>query len=237
MKKDLILLCVILGLSGCRWGSDGGGSFTGDGNIQQEERSIGLFHAIEVDNIGTVIFTQGQHYTVRIEAEASIVPHVITKVHNDTLHICMEGTVTKALPIFYYVTAPQLKEIELSGTAAFQAEQLRADKLEIDMTGASHVSAHLDVASLDVEASGSSHFYLEGSALHQKFNLAGAAQGQAAQLAGDKVSVETSGAASLTVNVAQQLHAVVSGASYVGYKGEPRLTIRQSGTASINSIQ
>jgi hypothetical protein len=104
-----------------------------------------------------------------------------------------------------------------SGAAKGSADGLRADKLKIELSGASdcRISGQSDY--LKIEASGASHL-------------------KALEFLSRHVDVEASGASSASVQVQKSLKVDASGASHVKYKGRPIISKDLSGAASLHQV-
>ncbi len=104
-----------------------------------------------------------------------------------------------------------------SGASKGMIEGLHADKLKIELSGASDckISGHTDY--LKVDASGASHL-------------------KALDFFARNVDVEASGASSAQLHVQKSLKVDASGASHVKYKGSPVISKDLSGAASLHQV-
>ncbi len=104
-----------------------------------------------------------------------------------------------------------------SGASKGLIEGLHADKLKIELSGASDckITGHTDY--LKVEASGASHL-------------------KALDFFARNVDVDASGASSAQVHVQKSLKVDASGASHVKYKGSPVINKDLSGAASLHQV-
>jgi hypothetical protein len=104
-----------------------------------------------------------------------------------------------------------------SGASKGLIEGLHADKLKMELSGASDckITGHTDY--LKVEASGASHL-------------------KALDFFARNVDVEASGASSAQVHVQKSLKVDASGASHVKYKGSPVISKDVSGAASLHQV-
>lgn len=107
--------------------------------------------------------------------------------------------------------------ISFSGAAKGIAEGIRADKLKIELSGASDFKISGQSDYLKVDASGASHL-------------------KALELISRNVDVEASGASSAQVHVQKTLQVDASGASHVKYKGRPLIKKDLSGAASLHQV-
>jgi putative autotransporter adhesin-like protein len=103
---------------------------------------------------------------------------------------------------------------ETSGASSLDATAIRADRLEIRASGASHLRIAGETGDLDAEASGASKLELQS-------------------LAADDGRIQVSGASSADVDVRDQLEVDASGASTVHYQGSPDLSVESSGSSTV----
>ncbi|MHA8062521.1 head GIN domain-containing protein [Aquirufa aurantiipilula] len=104
-----------------------------------------------------------------------------------------------------------------SGASKGQLNQINADKLNVELSGASKLNISGHAGKLNVDASGASH--MEGTNLMAR-----------------DTDVEASGASHVSVQSQKTLRVDASGASKVSYKGVPTISKDLSGAASINQV-
>jgi hypothetical protein len=107
--------------------------------------------------------------------------------------------------------------LSFSGAAKGLAEGLRADKLKIELSGASD-------------------FKMSGQSDYLKIDASGASNLKALEFLSRNVDVEASGASSAQVHVQKTLQVDASGASHVKYKGSPIIKKDLSGAASLHQV-
>jgi hypothetical protein len=107
--------------------------------------------------------------------------------------------------------------LSFSGAAKGLAEGLRADKLKIELSGASD-------------------FKMSGQSEYLKVDASGASNLKALEFLSRNVDVEASGASSAQVHVQKTLQVDASGASHVKYKGSPLIKKDLSGAASLHQV-
>lgn len=88
----------------------------GSGNIVTEERNVALFDKIKASRSIHVFLTQGENFTVKVEAEDNILPYIETNVLNHLLHLTLqEGINVKSREdIKVHVTLPKITALHAS---------------------------------------------------------------------------------------------------------------------------
>lgn len=129
--------------------------------------------------------------------------------------------------------------LELSSASRAQTDELRFNKLELTLSGASRIDfGALQGEALSAWVSGASRAEVqgEGSVQTLRVDASGASRFKAASLSAEDARVKASGASRAELGPTRSLDADASGASSIGYRGEPRLAQKTSGASNIHSI-
>lgn len=188
-----------------------------------EVRDVSGFKGVSIANTITADISAGQDFKVVVEADEDVLPHVITKVRNNSLIVEFERDWWKSLgrsdrkkKVHVTISLPELDDLDVSGASQASVTGVNSDSLTIDISGAS-------VASVD------------GTARNVNIDLSGASQLQAQQLFTETAEMDLSGASTVKINVSTRLNVEASGASSVNYAGSPRVTKSTSGASSVSS--
>ncbi len=212
-----------------------------DGNA--EIRNTEKFTAIQVSGSIDVYMSQGTETRVVVSAaDNNTRDKIITEVKNGVLIIGLKSismTYNDRKNIRAYVSAPDLAKISMSGSTNFYVDgSLRAQNLEIEMSGASDFKGDVVAENLRLNGSGSVDFNLGGSSKNLKISVSGASDVKAKGHIADFCDASASGSSDIYITVKEELKAVASGASDIKYYGNP--SVRQaaaSGAASIKKMQ
>ena len=141
------------------------------------------------------------------------------------------------------ITLPELRGLYLSGASegnvtGFKSSQdfdltlSGASELNMDMetgnflceiSGASEVTGYLKASSSDIVLSGASKIRVNGSGGDIKIDASGASQVDLANFNVNNADISFSGASDGSLNINGRLDAVLSGASFLEYSGNPTL--------------
>ena len=199
---------------------------------QQETRLLTGFSRIEVYGSAEVRLRQGTTEGATIEAAAKTLPRIRTEVRDRTLFIdvaqerqwsdWMHWSGRRRTP---RVTVDFIK---------LAADDLRADELRLDFSGASTVRiGNLQASRLHLEGSGATKADLAGKVGTQVVNLSGAGSYAATGLESDRAEVHVSGAGKAFINARTSLAVEISGAGLVEYLGNPKLEQDISGVGKV----
>lgn len=172
--------------------------------------------------------------TLQIIADSSILSKI--KVNYDE-----EGIEIYALDFrrSYSVTAivpasKKLQSIEIGGASSFTSDgDIKAEKLDIEVSGASHFDANIDCQSLEVSVSGASSAEIGGKAINAKIDVSGASKlsSNGEYLNTDYADVDISGASQAEIICNKNITGEASGASKLSFRGEAKADVSTSGAS------
>lgn len=196
--------------------SGSGENVTGSGILKTEERTVGGFDRVSIEGIGELRIEQSGEESLTIEAEDNLLPLLISEVEGSRLKLGIRpnSSISATKPIVYRLKVRSLNGIDGSGSVTIDAVGLDADRLEVGLSGT--------VKSV-----------LAGSATAQVVTISGAGRFDGRALTGRTAEIEVSGIGRAVVNVSDELSARASGASTVGYLGDPDVDQQASGVARV----
>jgi hypothetical protein len=133
------------------------------------------------------------------------------------------------------ILMPQLKGLDLSGATTTTVEGFKnVEKMDLDISGASRLTAAFTAKKVSLDISGASTIILEGKAEQMSGDISGATTFRATKFEVENASLDISGASSAKLNISQNLKASASGASSIRYTGNPQNVTKDiSGASSI----
>jgi hypothetical protein len=213
------------------------------GDVASETRNLSGFHRIDVQGEFDVTLVQGSTESVTIEAPASVIPKVVTEVHNGTLSIAVRSDrglwnwlsgrgLSK--PVRLTINLRELDFIEGAGAFNLEADTLKVNELRLDIAGASKLRIRdLQAKRIVLDGSGTIKAQIGGSVARQDIDISGAGAYDAGQLVSDEVVVDMSGAGKAVVHAKNTLSVDISGAGVVEYIGDPKLRQTISGIGKV----
>lgn len=246
MRSCWLLPLSLVVLAGCQAGFLPAGSppVRGSGASAEETRTVAEFTCVELQGVVAGELVSGDPPSVRLTADDNLLPLVETAVENGCLVIRPQAgsTLQPRVALKALVTCPRPLEnitvagastcrvkaamarrlrLETQGAAQLTAEDLDADELRLDASGATTTTVKGEARSVRVEVSGASRVRLdELRATQLQVNFSGASRGEAR--ASDSVEGEVSGASTLTlIGRPPKAQVAASGAASVTYR-EPR---------------
>ncbi len=207
----------------------------------RETKDVKDFHELSVSHAFKVEIKVGDTESLEIEIEERYADDVITEVKGGKLVIKMRSNGSKRgyrmndTPVAY-VTVKSLDAIYGSGAVSIRSSDvLKAENMDINLSGASNLNLELDVEKLYLETSGACVMTLEGKAREQIVKISGATTYKGFDLESEIGDIRVGGASSARVSVSEKLDVRASGASSVRYRGRPSLNSDTSGASSVRS--
>jgi hypothetical protein len=196
------------------------GAPAGDGPTRTESRSVGDFHSISLRGAADATIRVGPPASLTVTAGERALESVTSEVRNGTLVVGQkrrwfwnEGKVTLAISV------PALREVAVSGAGNVEVHDARGAALELSLNGAGNLMAEGEIDSLEVNINGAGNAELSG-------------------LRARSARVVLNGAGQLTVNAAEELHAVVNGVGSVRYVGSPpKLDTKINGVGDVRQVK
>lgn len=155
-----------------------------------------------------------------VELSATGASHITANIRANSTEVDLKGASVAKLNI----EAVNL-EFSASGASSLNILSANCRECEMDITGASKVTAMLTASNCECDASGASKISLTGSAHSAEFDISGASKLSASDFVTDICDIEASGASAAYVNCTTTLKAESSGASKIGYSGDCRVNI------------
>jgi hypothetical protein len=190
-----------------------GRSVTGSGVTASEVRNVTGFKGVDVGGVFVVEIIAGSDFDVKVEADDNLLQYIKTEVNDGVLKISSTERIKSHEPLRVRVSAPTIESVEASGVCKVSLTGVKNNKLIIGTSGASKVTVAGETSSLTVDVSGASS--VDGESLRA-----------------ENARVEASGASKVNVFVTGRLVSDASGASKIGYSGNPTSVEKNTSGAS-----
>ena len=215
----------------------------GSGNVIQKEVELSNeVHEVEINSIGIMHFTQGEAAELVIEAEDNYIDRIEVLVIDDRLVINIENKWFESWvptePIHYYLTLPELTEVELNGAVSLEMDELEAGNLRMECNGtSSRELGELIADNITVDIAGAARLnaeHFESNTL--TINIDGISKVNVEDLLAQNLTIDISGGGviNLAGSVSHQDIAIDGAGSYqAGDLRSDTAIIENSGAASI----
>ncbi len=182
--------------------------------IIRETRDLAPFDEVEIGGAFEAKITMGEPQKVEVESWQKEIANIETEVRDNTLILSSKGISGNA-PLKVFITVPSLSRIGGHGAADIESTNtIKADMLNLEVSGAASVDLILEVQTLRSNVSGAADLDLSGTAQHHSSTVSGAATLNAKALKTTTTDAEVSGAATARVN-ADEVTGKTSGAGEI----------------------
>ena len=220
--RYLLAAALSLSLTGCVFVNgrpygldfDGGTRLQGSGEIVEEVRQPGDFHALELGVPAEVHVKVGHEPRVVLRGDDNLLEKVETSVRNGRLEIEPRRGYRLRFRhgLEIEVHCPELASLEVEGSGEVRVDAVDAEHLQLSIEGSGTVFAAGTASELDVSIEGSGEFLL-------------------GELRSREASVSIEGSGEVMLSVSDRLRYSIEGSGDIGYRGSPDVagTIEGSG--------
>jgi hypothetical protein len=230
MNKSFLFfsLLVILALHSCDSGVKGAG------DTQPETRSVSPFTEIVSDNSIDITFRQIQEGVdkVVVTAQENLLPMIITKVKNGTLHISTEGSYQSDQELKIDIYGRHLNSLTLNSSGDFNSDgRIDEQKFYLEMNSSGDADIRLKSKSIEVDSNGSGDISMAGTTDYLEVELNSSGDFSALELRTFNTELELNGSGDAKVFAKESLEIELNGSGDVSYKGRAKIekTINGSG--------
>jgi hypothetical protein len=200
----------------------------------------GAFDRLEVDGTAQVRLSQGDRDQIFVAGDEDAQRSVDMQLHDNRLVLQPGGAwkFWKKGRIQVEVQMRQLREITLSGASDIQVVgPVKSERLGVSISGAGTLRFdNLNAQALRFDISGAGDAQLAGQVGELALNVSGKGKLIAEQLRAARAQVEISGVANAQLWVTDRLTVSIAGVGSVDYWGRPEVTRSTSGLGSVHSL-
>ncbi len=206
------------------------------GPRQQNKRSFPEvdFDRIEAGDALVISIKYGENFSIDAEGDRRNLDDLLVYKNGDVLTIRFNRSEKRQYATYVNITLPVLYGVNFSGATNTQISGFSAvNRLDVSLSGASLAQVVMDAAEIHFTLSGASQLRLQGEGQLLEGTISGASIVTAFDYAVANAKLNVSGASNGKVTVANELEAVVSGASVVLYRGNPQLIVDSTGSSVV----
>jgi hypothetical protein len=195
----------------------------GSGKIVKETRELSNFNAVKTATAIDVVLSQGENFSVIVEAEDNLIEHIKTEVEGNTLKVYTKANLKPKEAMKVHVTLIDVEELSASSAGDIIGKtSVRSEVLKLKTSSAGDITLDIDVEILKCSLSSSGDMLLSGSADELYADLSSAGDLNAFKLKARVADVTTSSAGDAKIYVTGSLKARASSGGDILYMGEPK---------------
>lgn len=205
---------------------------------------VGAFKSIEIGSAFDIYIKKANEYSLSATGRPQDLEELEVEVNKGVLEVGFKNKFGNSWlknykKVSLYITLPVLQSANFSGAVKVMLSGFK-DEEDVQMLFSGASKAVLDGFNADkltMELSGASKIRLIGQAGKLNISGSGASDIDALDFPVRDADVNVSGASKLGLNVNKSLHVEASGASKISYKGNPMVSKDISGASSVVKIQ
>jgi Putative auto-transporter adhesin, head GIN domain len=209
----------------------------GTGPIISETRVVSNFTKINLDMDANIKLSQGNVFSVTVDAQRNVLDEIQTNVSGNTLTVKHKNaTWITGDDITVHITLPSLASLNVSGSGIIDGQTaFTCSDLKLCISGSGEINfPDIQANTIESNISGSGQVNIKnGTADNIDSDISGSGDVYASYVLAKKAVTHTSGSGTTKLNVSQQLDAHISGSGDVYYKGNPIVNASISGSGKV----
>lgn len=201
------------------------------------------FNTVKIGGKFKVIYSVTED-TLKIDAADRVIKNIEFVVEDNQLNVrYKEGESVSAIlggktPVIYLPVSDDIEKLILAGATTLEIPApVIQDSLSFDLFGAAKVIGKIHTEGLSIYCAGAVNATITGYSKNVSIKIDGASRVVMGEGFGcEYCNLNINGAGIVRVNCTEKISGQISGTSVVKYLGEPRLTIRKNGLASISPL-
>jgi hypothetical protein len=226
---------MALFLSSCAFDMNFGEGKRGNGEVAKESREVyEEFTEVSASEGLDVYVTQGDDFSIEVEADENIIDLIGTDIKNGKLRIhAIEniGRATKRI----HVSLPSVTGLYASsGADLFTQNVIRANKISLDASSGAGIKVALVADEVDADTSSGADIRIEGEAMVFHADASSGSDIKAKDFTVRTCHADASSGADISVNVSETLIADASSGADISYIGNPDVQKKKSYSGSVH---
>lgn len=199
-----------------------------------EERDHKDFSGVIFNNVGDLLLTQGNDFSVSLEGPDNVVELTKTYIENEILIIGTEHCFNGDYSLKVRITAPEYQLINLTGIGSINTQSPIQGKItSVEIVGIGEIEADFYVDTLYTSVSGTARIGYGGEVKNHQFSGSGDFTLNAFPLLTNKTFINIAGTGDGYVSASDKLTVVISGTGNVYYQGIPTIESEILGSGEI----
>jgi hypothetical protein len=227
----LLFLSLVIGMAQCTYAQKE------EEGYKTEMRDVKNFDGIRVQEGISVFLTMDSKESVKVEAPADKMEHVITELKDGKLKIHLDKNI-KRHKIKVYVSAKQINSLKASSGASIKTENtVKTEQLLMSVSSGAGLEVDFSADRASCDASSGAGAELKGKVNKLKLDASSGASISAKNVEAERAHADVSSGASINLSVEKELEADASSGGSIRYKGSPTIVdIDKSSGGSVKSL-
>jgi hypothetical protein len=235
LARIAIAALLALFTSSCAFDISFGEGKRGNGQVVEESRKVTEdFTSIHASEGLDVFVTQGQRFSINVEADENIIDLIGTDIRDGRLKIHAIENIGRATKNIY-VTLPEVTTLSTSSGADLIGQNtIKSDKIELDASSGSDLEVEVDANEVSADTSSGADIKVSGRTEVLYADASSGADIRARALLAKRCTADASSGSDISVNVSESLTADASSGADISYTGDATVQKRKSVSGSVH---
>jgi len=211
----------------------------GSGSVIVQNYDLSGFDSVTVADGADLLFTQGDVYSVRVEAEDNVLELLEVEVDERGLEVGVEDFVSlrNTKPILVYVTMPEVATLTVEGSGNIESfDEIASDRLILRIFGSGSIDIMAQGGDVDTKILGSGDIHVSGEAVNHNAIIEGSGRINGASLEVQNAVAEIMGSGNIELYATEMLDVTITGSGRVKNSGGAVVTQRVSGSGEVVAL-
>lgn len=205
-------------------------------SLETRQEKPAAFSGVRTDVPAEITIRIGKPVSVVMSAEPAVLDVLTVEVSAQTLTLRASGSFSTRERVRIEIQTPELRTLEIGGSASVRLESLQADRLQVRANGSASLTLdRLNLQLLSMKLEDSAEARCSGVASSQELATKGASSVDGLELASKDATVVAADASTASISVERRLKVVLTDAARVVYAGSPKIDDSVSDAASLNA--
>lgn len=235
LARIAIAALLALFTSSCAFDISFGEGKRGNGQVVEESRKVtDEFTEVYASEGLDVFVTQGDRFSINVEADENIIDLIGTDVRDGRLKVHAIENIGRATKNVY-VTLPTVNALTTSSGADLIAQNtITADKIELEASSGSDLEVEVDAREVSAETSSGADIKVSGRTETLYADASSGSDIKARGLVAKRCNADASSGADISVNVTESLTADASSGADISYTGDASVQKKKSVSGSVH---
>lgn len=235
LARIAIAALLALFTSSCAFDISFGEGKRGNGQVVEESRKItDEFTAVYASEGLDVFVTQGDDFSINVEADENIIDLIGTDIRDGRLKVHAIENIGRATKNVY-VTLPEITALETSSGADLIAQNtISANKIELEASSGSDLEVEVDANEVVADTSSGADIKVSGRTDVLYADASSGSDIKARGLMAKRCTADASSGADISVNVSESLVADASSGADISYTGDASVQKKKSVSGSVH---
>lgn len=211
----------------------------GPGKLTIKEYDLTGFKKIELQGEGNLYLTQGENYSIKIEAGENVLKNLEIDLVEDFLIIEKNWNLFlgNGNSIKVYITMPKIEYLSLVGSGDILGEtKINSENLSLFIFGSGDIKINSESKYLRTGIFGSGNIILDGKSEKTSISIVGSGDCKMKNFETKEVLINIEGSGNVLIKVLESLDVEIAGSGDVTYSGNPEVEEKIYGSGSLKKI-